>query len=98
MRDDRDLYVSVHRTLPDPEWDEFLQAAPHGTYQQSSAWAEVKATVGWRAMRLILYRQGAITGGCQLLVRPLPVAGAVAYVPRGPVMAGRSELALDLLL
>jgi lipid II:glycine glycyltransferase (peptidoglycan interpeptide bridge formation enzyme) len=98
MTDDRDLYVSVHRTLPDPEWDEFLQAAPNGTYQQSSAWAEVKATVGWRAMRLILYRQGAVTGGCQLLVRPLPVAGAVAYVPRGPVMAGRSELVLDLLL
>ena len=88
----------VHRTLPHSEWDKFVGATPGGTYQQSSLWGQVKAVVGWRAIRLVAHREGKIAGGCQLLLRSLPVAGAIAYVPRGPVMAERSGLALEVVL
>lgn len=98
MIDDSSFHLRVHRITPDPEWDEFLEAATCGTYQQSSLWARVKATVGWRAVRLLLYQQGRIAGGAQLLIRPLPIVGAVAYVPRGPVMTTPEKAPLEALL
>jgi len=84
--------------LPHSEWDEFVGATPGGTYQQSSVWGEVKTVVGWRAIRLLVHREGKIAGGCQLLLRSLPVVGAVAYVPRGPVMAERNGRAPEVVL
>jgi lipid II:glycine glycyltransferase (peptidoglycan interpeptide bridge formation enzyme) len=92
------LSVKARRKLPDSDWDEFLRRTQGGTYQQSSVWAMVKAEVGWGAVRLVLYHEQRIAGGCQLLVRRLPVAGAIAYVPRGPVMASPSDQAVDVLL
>lgn len=98
MLDDQVFSVEIRRKLPDSDWDQFLKATHGGTYQQSSLWAMVKAKVGWGAVRLVLYDEHKIAGGCQLLVRPLPVAGAIAYVPRGPVMASPSNPALEALL
>ena len=72
-------------------WDRFIAEVAGGAYQQSSRWAGVKAVVGWRAERVVVERDGAIVGGCQLLLRRLPILGAVAYAPRGPVIAGRRQ-------
>jgi peptidoglycan pentaglycine glycine transferase (the first glycine) len=60
---------------------------PQAPYQQSSLWAAVKAGQGWRSARMTLTRDGSIHGGAQLLYRPLPLAGAVGFVARGPVLA-----------
>jgi len=90
--------VEVRRDTPDPEWDTFLETVPDAHYQQSSMWAQVKAEAGWKAERLIVYRNGEVVGGCQLLIRRLPVGGAIAYGPRGPVTADRDERALDTML
>src|SRR4051794_9934694 len=47
----------------------------------------------------ILVRDGGqIVGGCQLLVRSVPLIGAIGYVPRGPVLASRDPAALDAVL
>ena len=71
--------------MPDREWDAFVDSVPGGQYVQTSAWAEVKATVGWQAARIVVRERQAVVAGCQLLIRPVPLLGAIASVPRGPV-------------
>jgi lipid II:glycine glycyltransferase (peptidoglycan interpeptide bridge formation enzyme) len=82
----------------DLEWDHFVAAAVGGAYQQSSMWAEIKATLGWRCARLVLRGPEGIVAGCQVLLRPVPWLGAIAYVPRGPLVAGHDPRALEFLL
>lgn len=53
---------------------------------QSTAWARIRETQGWRATYLTSPAAVAL-----LLSRPLPLGGSFAYVPRGPVPAGRSR-------
>ncbi len=80
--------VAVRREAgPDAVWDEFVEQAPGGHHVQTSRWAEVKRTVGWRALRVVVERDRRLVSGCQVLLRPLGRLGAVAYVPRGPVDA-----------
>jgi peptidoglycan pentaglycine glycine transferase (the first glycine) len=90
--------VSVRTDPSDPEWDAFLEAAPGGTHQQSSMWARVKAVAGWEVARVAVHRADAIVGGCQVLTRSLPLAGSIAYVPRGPVVCDDDPETLRLLL
>lgn len=85
----------------DPEWDHFLEALPDNLYQQSSLWAQVKAQDGWQCLRVVVRDHGQIVGGVQVLLRPLPLYGAVGYVPKGPVVASDNppiqEFVLDSL-
>ena len=48
----------------------------------------MKATLGWRAVRVVAERDGRMLGGAQILFRDLPGLGAVGYVSRGPVLDG----------
>jgi peptidoglycan pentaglycine glycine transferase (the first glycine) len=68
-------------------WDAFLTKLPRVPYQQSSLWARVKAGQGWRSALVMITRDGSIHGGAQLLYRSIPLAGAVGFVARGPVLA-----------
>ncbi len=81
------LRIHVSDLMNDPEWDRFLETAPGGHHVQTSRWARVKTQQGWEAKRLLVKLEGAIVAGAQLLIRPLPVAGAFCYVPKGPVLA-----------
>jgi peptidoglycan pentaglycine glycine transferase (the first glycine) len=92
-----DTGISVSTSRLDPEWDAFVDRAPGGHHLQTSLWANVKATQGWWPIRLRLRRDGELVGGCQLLLRSLPV-GAIAYCPRGPVMADLDQTALGIVL
>ncbi|HYF28391.1 MAG TPA: peptidoglycan bridge formation glycyltransferase FemA/FemB family protein [Baekduia sp.] len=87
--------VTVDERAAAPEWDAFVAASPGGHHLQTSKWGRVKAAAGLRAARVVLHdATGAPLAGAQALVRDLPVVGAVAYVPRGPLAApGRPELA-----
>jgi hypothetical protein len=58
--------VRVSRELSDPDWDRFVEATDGGTYQQSSMWAQVKSTVGWRPIRFALSRDGKSLRGVKL--------------------------------
>ena len=70
----------------DDTWDAFVDGMPGGHHVQTSRWAEVKSVVGWRGIRVVVAREGAILGGCQLLMRRLPVLGAVAYAAKAPLV------------
>jgi lipid II:glycine glycyltransferase (peptidoglycan interpeptide bridge formation enzyme) len=64
------------------EWDSFVAAHPYGHILQSSAWGGLKSTFGWRAERIRAGNDGAL-----VLFRRLPAGlGALAYIPRGPLV------------
>ena len=80
------------------EWDTFLARTPGGSYQQTGAWAIAKLADGYRARRFAIKRGEVTVGGAQMLIRKLPVYGAVAYVPLGPVLASDDPEAATLAL
>lgn len=94
----RRLDGQTQQATPDAVWDRFIANAGDGLYQQTTMWAQVKAMVGWQAERLFVEREGRVVGGCQLLIRSVPVVGAIAYAPRGPVVPDRDPAVLDRLL
>ena len=51
-------------------------------------WGELKSAHRWSAERVLVTRDGATVGACQLLTRKLPwPLGGFVYAPRGPVLA-----------
>ncbi|MBI1842289.1 MAG: GNAT family N-acetyltransferase, partial [Verrucomicrobia bacterium] len=68
-------------------WDVFLESTPLGHFQQSSAWARVKAEDGWETLRVLVREEdgGAIRAGFQILKKRTRVGG-VAYISKGPVI------------
>jgi peptidoglycan pentaglycine glycine transferase (the first glycine) len=90
--------VQVGRELADPEWDKFVEAAPGGTYQQSSMWAQVKSLAGWRPVRIRLNADGAVVAGCQVLVRRVGRLGSAGYVPYGPLVPDHDDATLSAVL
>jgi peptidoglycan pentaglycine glycine transferase (the first glycine) len=98
MPDGQSLQARVSEGATDPGWDEFVAATPGGDHLQTTSWAAVKRRVGWRAARLIVERAGNLVGGCQLLLRDLPLHGAIGYVPRAPLVVGRDPAVTDAVL
>ncbi len=69
----------------DAAWDAFVESTETDFPLQLSAWAQAKASTGWRAERVVADGGSGPIGG-QLLMRRLgPGPFAVGYLPRGPV-------------
>ena len=85
--------------MQDPDWDAFVARAPGGHHVQTALWGQVKALLGWHVARIVVTEQKRIIAGAQLLIRPMPVIGAVAYLTKGPVCASEdvdlAELVID---
>ena len=77
-------------------WNEFVGDNPYGDTLQAWEWGLVKADGGdWRPLRLaVLNGKGEIAAGIAILVRNLPVVGALYYAARGPIMADWCDGAL----
>lgn len=90
--------IEVDQAPRNEEWDAWVASTPGGHHVQTSGWAQVKALAGWQATRLIARSNGEIVGGCQMLVRDLPLSRRLAYVPRGPLLASRDPELLDEVL
>lgn len=90
--------IRVSDSPTDPDWDSFLRSVEGGHHAQSSLWAQVKATVDWSVLRVTASRSGRIVGGAQLLLRSVPLAGSVAYLPKGPVVANDAASVLPGLM
>src|SRR5690242_12917165 len=69
----------------DVDWDAFLLSTPLGQFQQSSAWARVKALENWRATRFIMTSEGAPVAGCQVLWKT-KLGLRFGYISKGPVV------------
>ncbi len=73
-------------------WDAFVLASPTGHLLQSWGWGELKASAGWRPLRLVLWdtEQQQIVAAAQVLRRTaahIPTMfGHLAYIPKGPVV------------
>ena len=71
-------------------WDARTVDVSGGQVLQSRAWAAHRAQTGWRAHHLLTPDGGAVLA----LVRPWPIGGGGAYLPRGPVAAGADAAAV----
>lgn len=67
-------------------WDRLVERTAGTDVTQLSAWARVRASVGFDSMHVLAYRGEDLVGGAQLLYRRVPVVGRVGYVPYGPVV------------
>jgi peptidoglycan pentaglycine glycine transferase (the first glycine) len=76
-----------------PGWDDAAVRSPGGHVLQSAAWAEIREAQGWRAE---FHQFGAPLPVALVLWRSLPAGQSLAYVPRGPIVGGESELAVAL--
>lgn len=79
--------LQVTSDLDDPEWDTFVGSVPGGHHVQTSLWAQLKASLGWRTFRITVRDNNKVIGGAQILIRPIPVIGALGYVTKGPLLA-----------
>ncbi len=75
----------VRTSLHDPEWDDFVASTEGGHHVQTSLWAQIKSTLGWKPLRVIRMNSNAIIAGLQMLIRSYPVLGKVGYVSKGPI-------------
>ncbi len=76
------------------DWDAFVATHPAGHLFQTEGWSRVKAAFGWECEHVAGEQSAA-----QILYKPLPLRlGTVAYLPRGPVVDWRDELAASHLL
>jgi len=81
-----------------PIWDAFVEARG-GHILQTAAWGAHKRRFGWSDRLVALARDGQIAAGALLLVRRLPLRlGALAYVPRGPLVDWDDEAAVQALV
>lgn len=83
--------VLLSHAARDPRWDAFLAGQPGDNHTQTSLWAQIKATMGWRTARVLAERDDRIVGGAQILYRRIPVVGALGYIPHGPVLSDSDE-------
>ena len=85
-------------------WDALVSATAGTDVTQLSVWARVRAWEGFSPEYLLAWRDGALVGGAQVLLRRLPGVGRVGYVSYGPLVTDRgpereevvSALAADL--
>jgi lipid II:glycine glycyltransferase (peptidoglycan interpeptide bridge formation enzyme) len=79
--------VVLSDSITDCEWDEFVSSQAEGHHVQTSLWAQVKRTLGYRALRVVLSARGRILAGGQFLIRQWSPLFAVAYMPKGPLLS-----------
>ncbi len=90
--------VTIGDELHDPEWDAFVARIPGGNVVQLSLWAQVKASLRWRAHRIIVRSDRGIRAGVQLLTHSYPLVGGIGYVTKGPLCEADDPSALSLIL
>jgi Acetyltransferase (GNAT) domain/FemAB family len=68
-------------------WDALVAATPGTDVNQLSAWARVRAVVGYAVTYVFVHDGDRLVGGAQVLHRRFGFGVILAYVPSGPVVA-----------
>ncbi|MGH7745533.1 MAG: lipid II:glycine glycyltransferase FemX, partial [Candidatus Dormibacteria bacterium] len=99
-RSDQPAVTVVVCANPDSQvlakWDAMVAGIPQADVTQLSAWARLRATVGYTPLYLLVWQGTDLVAGAQILHRQFPVIGAVGYVPYGPVIAPASPAREDV--
>lgn len=74
----------------DPSWDRLVGCSSGTDVTQLSAWARVRARVGFTPLYLFVDDGERLVGGAQILVRRLPVVGRIGYLAYGPLVAANA--------
>jgi lipid II:glycine glycyltransferase (peptidoglycan interpeptide bridge formation enzyme) len=98
VRQDGAWQLRISHEAEHPEWDAFLERTPGGHHAQASLWAQAKGCQGWKSARVLVTQTGRIVGGAQMLMRALPLVGAIGYLPKGPICAVDEDLSLSRLV
>ena len=82
--------VAEKESVSRSQWNSWLENSPgRGHLFQSYEWGEMKRTLNWRPVRLVLERDGQVAGVGQFLVYKTPlVPGALMYSAKGPWLPG----------
>jgi lipid II:glycine glycyltransferase (peptidoglycan interpeptide bridge formation enzyme) len=67
-------------------WDRLVDATAGTDVTQLTAWARLRARVGFRAVHVLARHNGRLVGGAQILLRRVPPLGTAGYLPYGPVI------------
>src|SRR5918912_4343034 len=71
------------------QWDALVAASPRADVSQLSAWAQLRAMVGYQPLYVLVWRGQDLVAGAQIFQRRFPVVGPVGYLPYGPLIAPR---------
>lgn len=80
-----ELRTEISEAESDPDWDAFLSRTPGASHLQTSLWAQIKGPMGWRCARLIVWKDGSVVAGAQMLLKKTRL-GTIGYVAKGPVV------------
>ena len=81
------MALTVDHHFTDAAWDAFIERRADGHVLQTSAWAKLKSRFGWSASRVAVLDREQAVAGASVLFRRLPLGlGAIAYVPKGPLV------------
>jgi lipid II:glycine glycyltransferase (peptidoglycan interpeptide bridge formation enzyme) len=89
---------TISEESQDPEWDRFVEGTGGGHHVQTCAWASVKASLGWRALRISARRKDIRVAGAQILTHKYPLIGWVGYVPKGPLCVDKDPVLISTLV
>jgi len=91
--------MSSVRSISEAQWQAFVAAHPLGNILQTASWGRLKSGFGWGWQLLPVLRGESLIGGALILYKPLPLRlGAIAYVPRGPLVAWTDPLNVSEVL
>lgn len=79
--------VRISDDALDSKWDAFLASSPLGHHVQTTLWGQVKSSLGYRTMRVIITDKGSIVAGGQFLIRQLMPFVSIAYMSKGPIFS-----------
>jgi peptidoglycan pentaglycine glycine transferase (the first glycine) len=88
--------VAEKESVSPSQWNSWLESSPGGGHLlQSYEWGEMKRTLNWRPVRLVLEREGGVAGVGQFLAYSTPlVPGVLMYCPKGPWLPWEDEEAV----
>lgn len=69
------------------EWNALVLGLPRPDFRQSWEWGALRATQGWRTLRVAAFAGGDCLAAASTLGRDAPGLGPVFYAPRGPLVA-----------
>lgn len=97
-REGRIFQISWNGLADHRAWDDFVLTLPDAHHEQTSLWGNVRATIGWTVVRVVMVEAGAIIAGAQVQLRSVGRLGHWAYITFGPCVAGGDPLAEEVLM